>query len=226
MIPIRDNLRSREVPIVTYTIIALNVIIYLWDRQMRFTGSNVVFADLALKPSDVLTAFRASGDPLSLANLFTYMFLHGSLVHIIFNLVFLLAFGPNVESALGSVRFTIYYLFWGIVAGLTEVLVVPGGVAPIVGASGAIGGVLGAYFMLFPGSRIQLMLWPLVFWEFEATAWILLGMWFVYQIVWPQQGVANWAHAGGFFAGMLTILIMGGRKAVLHGKSFEEVPDG
>jgi membrane associated rhomboid family serine protease len=92
---------------------------------------------------------------------------------------------------------------------------------PVLGASGAIGGVLGCYFLLFPGNRIEIFVPLLLFLTFELPAWILLGLWFVYQIAIPQQGVANWAHAGGFLAGMLTVLIVGGRQAILRGRESE-----
>jgi membrane associated rhomboid family serine protease len=89
------------------------------------------------------------------------------------------------------------------------------------GASGAIGGVLGSYFLLFPANKVEVFIPFLAFLSIELPAWILLGCWFLWQILIPQQGVANWAHAGGFLAGMLTVLIMGGRAAILRGREQE-----
>ena len=215
MIPIRDNLESHDKPIVTWVLIGLNVLIFAWDREWSFIGNSVVFADLAMRPSEILLALKGQGDPYELGKIFTSMFLHGSLSHLIGNLLFLLAFGENVENALGGMRYALYYLFWGVVAAAAHTFVNPGSTIPTLGASGAIGGVLGTYFLLFPGNKITVVIPPFLIWAFAIPAWILLGMWFVWQILFPQMGVANWAHAGGFLAGMATVLVLGGRQAVL-----------
>ncbi len=216
MIPIRDSLGSRSVPIVTYTLIALNTVIFLWDREWHLAGSSVVFGDLAMRPNEVLAAF-SGGDRFAWATVFTSMFLHGSLLHLVGNMLYLLTFGAGVETALGGPRFALFYLFWGIVAGAAHIFVDPGSNIPTLGASGAIGGALGCYFLLFPAHKIEILI-PFVPLPMVASAWILLGGWFLFQIFFPQEGVANWAHAGGFMAGMATVLIMGGRRAVLKGK--------
>lgn len=223
MIPIRDNLESRERPILTWTLIGLNILIYLWDREWTFFGQSIVFVDLAMRPQEVVRAVSGTGDPLELGKVFTSMFLHGSMLHLLGNMLFLFAFGANVESALGGFRFAIYYLFWGFVAAGAHIFVHPVSQAPTLGASGAIGGVLGAYFLLFPGNRVQVIVPPLVFLVFAVPAWILLGLWFVWQIAFPTADVANWAHAGGFLAGMVTVLVMGGRAKVLARSEFRRV---
>jgi membrane associated rhomboid family serine protease len=220
MYPIRDNYYSKEMPVVTYTLVGLNILLYLWDRNWNPFGPSVVFADLAMKPTAVIDAIRGHGSALPIATIFTSFFLHANLLHLIGNLVFLVTFGDNVEHALGGPRFTLYYLFWGIVAACAHIFVMHGSDAPTLGASGAIGGVLGAYFLLFPGNRITMIVFPLVFLPFVVSAWILLGLWFLWQILLPQAGVANWAHAGGFMAGMATVLIMGGRDVVLKNTHF------
>lgn len=220
MYPIRDNYYSKEVPIVTYTIIGLNFLIYLWDRNWSFFGPSVVFSDLAMRPRDVVGALLGEGSRAALATIFTSLFLHANAVHLLGNMLFLFTFGDNVEHALGGARFTLYYLFWGIVASASHVFVMPSSPIPTLGASGAIGGVLGCYFLLFPGNRITMIVFPLLFLPFVVSAWVLLGLWFLWQILLPQAGVANWAHAGGFMAGMATILIMGGRAKVLQGTQF------
>ena len=223
MIPLRDNLESREKPIVTWTLIGLNLFLFLWDREWSWSGYSVVFADMAMRPSEVVAAMTGRGDPMELGKLFTCMFLHGSAWHLIGNLLYLLAFGGNVETALGGFRFALYYLFWGLFASAAHVFVNPASDVPTLGASGAIGGVLGCYFLLFPGNRVQVLIPPLIFWVFAFPAWILLGLWFVFQVLVPQSGVANWAHAGGFLAGMVTVLVMGGREKVLKDSVFEKV---
>ncbi len=222
MIPIRDNQLNRRTPVVTYTLIALNCFIYVWDRNFNFThlfGPNEVFSNLVMRPSDVTDALHG-GDRFALVTVFTAMFLHQNLLHLLGNMLFLLTFGQGVEAALGGPRFSLYYLFWGVVAAATHTFINPQSLAATLGASGAIGGVLGCYFLLFPGNKIEVLL-PFVFVPLVTSAWVLLGLWFLWQVLIPQQGVANWAHVGGFVAGMLTVLIMGGRENVLKGREQE-----
>lgn len=222
MIPIRDNLLSKEKPVLVWTLVALNIVIYLWDRNFGLFGPSIAFADLAMRPKQLMIALTPEGDPMAFAKIFTSMFLHGGLAHLVGNVLFLVVFGPGVEKALGGPRFALYYLFWGLVAAAAHTFVNPGSDIPTLGASGAIGGVLGSYFLLFPGSRVELLL---IFYPVVVASWVLLGGWFIWQIAFPQPGIANWAHAGGFLAGMMTILIMGGRQAVLKGKNIEEDAD-
>ena len=219
MIPIRDTLVSRSVPYVTYALIGLNCLIYFWDREWRLSGPNVVFGDLAMRPNEVVAVF-SGGDRFPLVTVFTTLFLHGSLLHLLGNMIFLLTFGSSVEAALGGPRFALYYLFWGVAASAAHIFVDPTSGVPTVGASGAIGGALGCYFLLFPGNKIEILI-PWIPVPMVASAWVLLGGWFLFQIFFRQAGVANWAHAGGFLAGMVTVLIMGGRQAVLKGKELE-----
>lgn len=219
MIPLRDNQLNRPTPVVTYTIVALNCIIYLWDRGGNVFGQGLVFSDLWMHPNDVVAALHG-GDTFALVTVFTSMFIHGNLFHLLGNMLFLLTFGHGVEIALGHQRFALYYLMWGIFAAGAHILVNPTSVAPTIGASGAIGGVLGCYFLLFPGNKIEVLV-PLLFVPIVTSAWVLLGIWFLWQIFIPQPGVANWAHIGGFVAGMLTVLMMGGRDKVLKGREQE-----
>jgi membrane associated rhomboid family serine protease len=223
MIPVRDNQLNPRVPVVTYTLIALNILIFLWDRRWHLGGGSIVFADLAMRPKDVVEALSgASTDKFPLATMFTSLFLHANVWHILGNILFLAAFGKSVENALGHYRFVLYYLFWGVAASAAHLFVMPDSSIPTVGASGAIGGVLGCYFLLFPGNKIQLWV-LLVFFPIEVVvnAWVLLLTWFIWQVAVPQEGVANWAHVGGFLAGMATVLIMGGRRRVLAGMTRE-----
>ncbi len=214
MIPLRDNEIRHSVPIVTWVLILLNCIVYLWDRQWHLFGTQTAFADLAMRPNEVMEAFQGP-DRFPLVTIFTSLFLHANLMHLLGNMIFLLVFGAGVEEALGSARYALYYLFWGIVATGTHIFINPSSIVPILGASGAIGGVLGAYFLLFPANKVEIVIPVFLFASTVVSAWILLGVWFAWQVLVPQQGVANWAHAGGFLAGMLTVLIMGGRSAVL-----------
>lgn len=220
MIPLSDNQRREAVPVVTYTLVALNVIVYLWDRHWGLFGPNVVFADLTMQPREVVYALRGKEDLFPLVTIFTSMFMHANLMHIVGNMIFLVVFGAGIEEALGASRFALYYILWGVAAALAQIYVNPSSSVPTLGASGAIGGVLGAYFLLFPTNKIEII--PIfIFLAFTVSAWILLGIWFLWQIFVPQTGVANWAHAGGFLAGMLTVLLLGGRKTILKGREDE-----
>ncbi|MCC7229794.1 MAG: rhomboid family intramembrane serine protease [Fimbriimonadaceae bacterium] len=221
MIPIRDNRQDEGIPIVTWTLIALNCILFVWDRQGKVFAGNIVFSDLAMRPSEVVAAIRGAGNGFDIVKMFTSMFLHGNLIHLFGNLVFLLVFGHGVERAFGPLRYMIYFLFWGLMASAAHIFVNPESNAQVLGASGAIGGVLGCYFLLYPANKIEIWI-PFLFSFVVVSAWVLLGIWFLYQILIPQNGVANWAHAGGFLAGMLTVLIAGGRQKILRGLSPED----
>lgn len=219
MIPLRDNEIRQSLPVVTWAVILLNCIIFVWDRQGHLFGTQMAFADLALRPKEIVGVFTGAGDRFPLVTVFTAMFLHANLTHLLGNMIFLFVFGAGVEEALGGARFALYYLFWGIVATATQVFVDPNSIVPTLGASGAIGGVLGAYFLLFPGNKVEIVFPIFLFASTVVSAWILLGIWFAWQILIPQQGVATWAHVGGFLAGMLTVLIMGGRSTILKGRN-------
>ena len=220
MIPVRAHTAHRNVPLVTYTILALNVLVFLWDRQGHLFGGSLTFSDLTMRPHEVVLAFKGT-DRFAWVTIFTSMFMHASIIHIAGNMIFLLVFGSSVEFALGPIRYTLYYLIWGVAAAMTQVAVDPNTMTATLGASGAIGGILGCYLLLFPSSKIQIIVPILAFLDFEVSAWVLLGLWFLYQVFWPQDGVANWAHVGGFLAGMLTVLAMGGRAMVFRGRERE-----
>lgn len=216
MIPLRDSTKHSDTAVVTWTIIVLVALIYLWDRGGELFSNSIAFADLAMQPNQITRALTsADGDRTQFVTLFTSLFMHAGIAHLAGNILFLAVFGPTVERTLGGARFALYYLFWGVFASAAHVFVNPHSQVPVVGASGAIGGVLGAYFLLYPANRITVLLFPFVFTPFAVSSAILLGIWFLWQVFFPQEGVANWAHAGGFMAGMLTILLMGGREKVL-----------
>jgi len=209
-----EKSRPLETPVVTWAVVLLNCFIFLWDRQWHLNGLPVLFADLTMRPREVILATHRGFDHFPLVTLFTAMFLHANFYHIFANMMFLAVFGPGVERALGSSRFALYYLFWGLVAWAAQIYVDPNSGTATLGASGAIGGVLGCYFLLFPSHKIDLVFLPI-----EVSAWIFLGLWFLYQIFSPMEGVANWAHVGGFTAGMATVLIAGGRERLLRGRT-------
>jgi membrane associated rhomboid family serine protease len=214
-IPLGDRLLSRTAPAVTWTIVFLNFLIHLWDRKFAVFGSPLLFSDLAMRPAEVTLVFSGQGNPVEMAKIFTSLFLHADLLHLVMNMIYLAAFGPTVERTLGGWRFALFYLFWGIIASLAHTFVHPFSSAYLLGASGAIGGVMGMYLLLYPAQKIEIALLPFVVRGYTVPAWLLLGLWFIIQIALPQEGVANWAHVGGFAAGMLTVLTYGGREKAL-----------
>lgn len=148
--------------------------------------------------------------------IFTSMFLHGGYLHIIGNMWSLWIFGNNVEDALGHFRYLLLYLFWGIVAALSHILFNWGSPVPVVGASGAIAGVMGAYLLLFPHARIDCVLWFFIITFVEVPAIFFLVFWFVSQFLVYNPGVAYLAHIGGFVAGFLTVKLLGGPERLLY----------
>ncbi len=212
MIPIGDDSRSRARPYLVWSLLGILVVIYLWDREWNPFGDRLLFADLALRPSLVVSAL-GGGEKWPLATLFTSCFLHGNWAHLLGNIIYLWVFGPRIERTFGSFLFACYYVFWGILAGATQLVMMPSSTLPMVGASGAIAGVMGSYFLLYPGAKVYVLI-PVWFvgWLTTLPAWLMLGIWFMIQILVVQPGVANWAHAGGFLAGMLVVLLTGAER--------------
>ena len=217
MFPLGSNTGTRTYPVITWTLTALMMLIYLWDRQWNLLGPSTVFVGLTMRPAEITHAFTG-GPTFPLVTLFTSIFLHGSILHIVGNLIFLNVFGPLVESAFGAPLYALYFIFWGVIAGLTQAFVNPHSMIPTLGASGAISGVLGAYLLLFPATKIQLLILII---DIFVPAWMLLALWFAYQIFVPQEGIANWAHVGGFLIGMITVLVQGGRHKILAGREHD-----
>ncbi len=216
LIPLRDNIPSRRAPIMTVLLIAVNVVCFLWELTLppKLLRS-AVFA-FGVVPARFwepeLSGGTASPVDASLP-LLTSMFLHGGWLHLVGNMWSLWIFGDNVEDRMGRLRFLLFYVVSGIAAGLTHVLANPGSTVPTVGASGAIAGVMGGYFLMFPRSRI-LMVLPLFFYPlfFEMPAFFFLGYWFFVQVFSGTLslaapagvgGIAWWAHGGGFVTGAL-----------------------
>jgi len=228
VIPLRDENPARTTPYVVYGLIALNVIAFAYNGTMGPHTQNPL-AGFELMPAE-LTMGRDFGAPTPVApwiTIFTSMFLHANFVHIGVNMLYLWIFGNNIEDVLGHIKFVLFYLLSGTGAALAQVLIDPTARIPMVGASGAIAGVLGAYLLLFPRARVISLL--IVFYFIRVTALpasVVLGFWIVIQLInslllgsgmLPGGGVAYAAHIGGFAAGMVMILILGGRR-LLRGR--------
>jgi rhomboid family protein len=209
MIPVRDEIRTRETPVVNYLLITINVLVFVWMAFMPEKALEAFFYEHAMIPANFMDGGLNSGDMI---DIFTSMFMHAGLAHVGGNMLYLWIFGDNVEDRLGHGRYLVFYLVGGVVASLTHFLTDPYSSIPTVGASGAIAAVLGAYLVLFPGSRVVTLI-PLGFFSrlTVVPAIIVLGMWFILQLFdgvaalggADVGGVAVWAHIGGFVAGML-----------------------
>ncbi|MCF6465091.1 rhomboid family intramembrane serine protease [Clostridium sp. Cult2] len=202
MLPLRDTAPSRKVPIATLSIIALNIIVFVNQIKLPYDQALDMIYKYAFIPSRFISGLT---NYESYIPLFTSMFIHGNILHIISNMWSLWLFGDNVEERMGSFRFIIFYLLTGLIAGFAHLIFNPMSNVPTVGASGAIAGVMGAYFIMFPHSRI-LTLIPFIPFFIRVPAPIFLLIWFVSQlrsgITGVMGGVAWWAHIFGFLAGV------------------------
>lgn len=213
MIPISDINPRRRFPYVTVLLIVINTIIFIYQSLLK--NPNPFIYKYALIPRNL---FKIGGKEY--LKLITSTFLHGNLLHIIGNMLYLWVFGDNIENNLGTFKFIIFYFLCGIVAGLTHALIYSNSTIPTIGASGAIAGVLGAYFFLFPNAKV-LALVPLFYFftVMPVPAYIFLGIWFLLQLI-PGfvyfgkvgTGVAFWAHIGGFVGGILLVILLGGKR--------------
>jgi len=211
MIPLADNIPSERFPFVTYGFIALNVLIFFFEAALG-PWLTPLIRTFGVVPRLITHGWMTH--PWVLITLFTSQFLHAGWVHLFGNMLYLWIFGDNVEDAMGHLRFFFFYLFSGAVAGLVQVAVNPSSPIPTIGASGAVAGVLGAYFMLYPRARVLLGIPIFLFMEVIAVPAILvLGSWFFIQLLngvavitlasQVTGGVAWWAHIGGFVTGAL-----------------------
>lgn len=208
MFPIRDHNPSGRTPYVTYTLIAINIGIFLsyWPFLTTDRALMTFYYDWGTTPLLV----TRDGAYLTLL---TSMFLHGGWMHLAGNMLFLWVFGDNLEDRMGHAPYLGFYLACGVGAALAQVFFEPGSAIPTVGASGAIAGVMGGYLLLFPRARVDVLIIFFVFFRIlPIPAWIMLGLWFVFQLVGGvgiapgAGGVAYWAHTGGFAVGVLLTL--------------------
>lgn len=234
MIPIRDDNPTRTTPYVVYTLIALNVLIFLIDR-IGATGPVGGLWGFAMIPYEIWTGnniqiaigqyiIPPSPEPVYVT-IVSSMFLHGGFLHLAGNMLYLWIFGNNIEDVLGHVKFLIFYLIGGIIAALAHIVSNPMSQVPTVGASGAIAAVLGAYMILFPNSKVTTLIFIGIFVTTAAVpAVVVLGLWIFLQFIsvalgggmTPGGGVAYWAHIGGFLAGVIGILLLGGKTLIVR----------
>lgn len=225
MVPLRDDNPTRITPYVTYGLIAVNIIVFLYELSLQQPGQIERFFQIwAVVPRELTGSFQgqvvASPFP-EWMTLITSQFLHGSILHVAGNMLFLWIFGNNVEDCLGHVKYLIFYIACGILAALTQWYFSPGSPVPSLGASGAIAGVMGAYILRFPTAEIITLI-PLGFFTTltRIPAFFFLGFWFVQQAfngvaslgtadIGMSGGIAYWAHAGGFVFGAILAPLLG-----------------
>jgi membrane associated rhomboid family serine protease len=215
-IPISDENPASRRPVVTVALIVVNALVWIFELFNGVDQSTQQFGAvprwlldginqgwLPSPVGDVVPVHQAVPWPLTLV---TSMFMHGGWLHIIGNMWFLWIFGDNVEDAMGPVKFTIFYFICGLAAAAAQVLASPGSTVPMVGASGAIAGVLGAYLLLYPQARVRCV-WILfiLITTVYVPAWLILGLWFLSQFFMPGAGVATMAHVGGFVTGFVLV---------------------
>jgi membrane associated rhomboid family serine protease len=209
MIPLYDTLHSRRFPLVNVLLIALNALIFFYELTLSPVGLDRLTRTWGLVPAQL-----AAHPLVAWVTIFTSMFLHGGWLHIISNMWVLFIFGDNVEDRMGGALYLVFYLLGGIAAALMEAFILPGSRVPMIGASGAIAAVLGAYLVLYPLARVASLVPILfIFTIIEIPAFIFLLFWLVLQLFsgWlalggaTGSGIAWWAHVGGFAFGMVTV---------------------
>ena len=223
MFPLKDDLPAHRRPIVTVALIASCVLVFLWQIKLDGPAGAHALYSYGFIPAvlfgDAYLPAELAVIP-SAATLVTSMFLHGGLMHLAGNMLYLWVFGKNVEDSLGHGRFLVFYLLCGVAAAFAQALPDPASEIPMIGASGAISGVLGAYLILFPHARVHVIIpFGFMFLHTIRAGW-LLGFWFVFQLLsglidQGEGGVAWWAHVGGFVAGMALVFVMRDRRRKL-----------
>jgi len=223
MFPLKDDLPTRSTPAVTVGLIALNLLVFLYQVSLEVGSSGEgaraaqeFVMEFGLVPCRLTGACPTAADvPSPVFTIFSSMFLHGSFFHIAGNMLYLWIFGNNVEDTLGHGRFILFYLASGVAAAATQTMASPGSPVPMIGASGAVSGVLGAYFLLFPHANVLTLVIFGFFWRIVSIpALVVLGFWMLVQILnglgslGAGGGVAWFAHIGGFVAGMGLLLLL------------------
>jgi membrane associated rhomboid family serine protease len=210
IIPIKVTQPSYSKPVVTVLLIVANILVFLQQLSLDPYSLKYYFAVYGL---------RANPHYFHFENIFTAMFIHAGWLHIGGNMLFLWVFGESVEDILGHSKFLIFYLLCGLAAASAQMAADPLSTVPMVGASGAIAGVMGAYLVKFPRSRVEMLFFALFFFRFEVAAWFMLAYWFALQLLGgfggteaSQGGTAFFAHVGGFVAGIVLVNLMGTRE--------------
>jgi len=225
VIPLKDDVPSRTIPVVTLALVVLNVLVFGYQLSLELDlepgavrAAEGFVREFGMTPCRLTGRCAVPDDaPQPVVSIVTSMFLHGGVLHVIGNMLYLWIFGNNVEDTLGHARFLALYLSSGVAAALAQTLAGPGSAVPMVGASGAVSGILGTYLLLFPYARILTLVTIGFFWRFvRLPAVVVLGLWIVVQLLAGYAtagrdaggGVAFFAHIGGFFAGIVLLFVL------------------
>jgi membrane associated rhomboid family serine protease len=215
MFPISDDNPRIRTPIVTWCLIGTCVLVFLWQVSLGDERGQIAIFQFGMIPARLFGTGELRSDIAAVpawSTLLTSMFMHGSWLHLGLNMLFLWIFGDNVEDSMGHLRYAIFYLVCGLAAAMTQALIHPDSAIPMVGASGAISGVLGAYLLLHPYATVRVLIIIVVFVTIvHVPALFVLGLWFITQLMSAAfsptggPGIAFWAHVGGFVAGMALV---------------------
>lgn len=214
MIPLKDINPSRSTPFVNIALILVNVAVFFYQATLPIRAQKAFIFAYGTIPAKIPALLAGHGSAqIALEPLFTSMFLHGGLMHLLGNMLFLYIFGDNIEDYFGHIGYLLFYLVCGVSSGVVHVLFNLNSAIPAIGASGAVSGVMGAYILLFPRARILTFFFIFLI---PVPAFLILGYWFVFQFLEalggdPTGGVAVWAHVGGFLIGMLITVMIGHR---------------
>lgn len=230
LIPLRDINPTERFSVVTAFFIAVNIAVFIYELSLGTVARDAFVSSFALIPQRLFFPQAAAQGAVPVeATMFTSMFMHGGFLHIAGNMLYLWIFGNNVEDSMGRMRFIVFYFFCGIIAAYSHALANTSSVVPMIGASGAISGVLGAYLMLYPRARVlTLVAFGLYVRTVQLPAMFVLGFWFVLQFLsalvsaGTGEGVAWYAHVGGFVAGMALIGLFKRKKVPFWGRKREE----
>jgi len=216
MFPIYDDVPTKRFPLITVALITLNTIVYIYEASLGEKIAEFIYS-MGLLPFEIthhIDVFPSGPSPIYLT-IFTSMFMHGSIVHLLGNMLFLWIFGNNVEDYLGRKNFVIFYLLSGVAAAFLQILLNPDSKVPMVGASGAIAGILGAYLLLYPRAKVTTIIIFVFFIRLiRIPAVVVLSFWIIYQFLYGisslavrsgEGGVAWFAHIGGFICGVILI---------------------
>lgn len=222
MIPLKDDNPTRTFPFVTISIITINTFIYIYQLTLEPKAENLFVLRTGAIPYEIthFVDIQPWAFVLPPLTLFTAMFVHGGLLHVGGNMLYLWIFGDNIEDKLGHFRFLVFYLLAGLIASFAHIIMMPNSTVPMIGASGAIAGVLGAYFLLYPKAHVLTLVFFFFFVDIvKIPALVFLGLWFIFQILSSAAGggIAWYAHIGGFVAGALLVKLFEKKKRKIFG---------
>ncbi len=226
MIPLKDDNPTHNTPYVTIGLIALNIVVHLAQLPMGLEERMVFIKTYGFVPARLFTGEGAFSPISPVATIFSSMFMHGGIMHLLGNMLYLWIFGNNIEDIMGPVRFIVFYLLCGIGAAMLQGVLDPDSLVPMVGASGAISGILGGYLIRFPRARVTVLLFLFVFIQvIQVRASVVLGFWIVFQLISgvgtlgaKGGGVAFFAHIGGFAAGLILVKLFERRRRRYGGR--------